>query len=171
MVEVPFLHGMRRVGGAVAVVTTKAPGGEPKGLTATAFASLSADPPSVLVCVNRRTQLAAEVEAAGRFCVNVLSRDHIGVAETFAGRTGLAGEARFADGAWGARATGAPVLADALVVFDCVLERIVEHTSHIVLFGRVAHTEIAEASGAPLLYCDGRFATLAEPAAERCVPV
>ncbi|MQT14485.1 flavin reductase family protein [Segnochrobactrum spirostomi] len=170
MVEVPFLHGMRRVGGAVAVVTTKAPGGEPKGLTATAFASLSADPPSLLVCVNRRTQLAAEVEAAGRFCVNVLSHAHIPVAETFAGRAGLAGGERFAEGAWGALETGAPVLADAYVVFDCVLERVVEHTSHLVLFGAVARTAITEAAGAPLLYCEGRFATLAEPEPERRVP-
>lgn len=164
MAEVPFLDGMRRVGGSVAIVTTHAPDGAPKGLTATAFTSLSADPPAILVCVNRRTQVASEVEAAGRFCVNVLAADHVAVAETFAGRAGLTGEERFAHGRWGTLATGAPALDGALVVFDCELERVVEHTSHLVLFGRVVRTEAPDGAPAPLLYCAGRFATLAQAA-------
>lgn len=154
-----FLKAMRRVGGAVTVVTTTLADGSRRGITATAFTSLSADPASVIVCVNRQTQLGGLVEATGRFCVNVLSAPQQPVAEVFAGRGGLIGEDRFVRGDWGTRVTGAPVLEGALAAFDCEIERIVEHATHLILIGRVAATVLSTGPAEPLLYCDGQFAT------------
>lgn len=156
-----FLKAMRRVSGAVTVVTITLPDGTRRGLTATAFTSLSAEPPSVLVCVNRKTQVGGALTGVDRFCVNVLAAPHQPVAEVFAGRGGLSGEERFAHGDWTIASTGAPVLDGALASFDCQLDTVIEHATHFILIGRVAETILADEAADPLLYCDGRFATTA----------
>lgn len=162
-----FLQAMRRVSGTVTVVTITLPDGTRRGITATAFTSLSADPPSVLACVNRQTQVGKTLQCVDRFCVNVLAAPHQPVAEVFAGRGGLSGEERFAHGEWTIAATGAPVLDGALAAFDCQLETIIEHATHFILIGRVAETMLSETDADPLLYCDGRFTTTVRPEALR----
>ena len=106
-----FKQGMRRVSGAVTVVTTRGAGGERRGVTATAVCSLSAAPPAVIACINRDTWVGQLAPLSGVFCVNVLSRVQQNVAETFAGRSGHVGEERFDVGDWGELGSGAPSLA------------------------------------------------------------
>ncbi len=142
---------MRRFPTGVTIVTT-AYGGRPKGFTASAFTSVSAEPPMVLVCVNRQARSHPLISAAGKFCVNVLQLEQQTLAEDFAlhGR-----EDPFAAFPHRTAKTGAPVLDGALAFFDCELAD--EHTAgtHTIFIGRVL--ACAGTSGAPLGYFDGAY--------------
>ena len=79
-----FIDAMRQVASTVTVVTTDGPEGQ-AGATVSAFTSLSADPPSVLVCLKADTRIALAVQGNGVFCVNILPEDAVEVAKAFAG--------------------------------------------------------------------------------------
>lgn len=153
-----FRAGMRRVAGAVTIVTTADAAGERRGATATAVCSLTVDPPAVIACIARDTAVGRMAPESGIFTVNVLTQGQRPVAETFAGRTGHVGGERFAVGDWTAGALGAPRLAGAVAAFECRLEKAVEFATHVVLFGAVVGTVLGPTGLAPLVYVDGRFA-------------
>ena len=152
-----FKRGMRALAGAVNIITS-CHEGRRYGMTATAVCSASADPPTVLVCVNQLTTTHQAIAGAGVFCVNVLRHEDQELSGLFSG--GQKGEGRFRDDQWGALATGSPVLYNALVSFDCrVVNRLV-HGTHTIFLGEVEHLQIG-ARGKPLLYSDGQYAKLA----------
>jgi flavin reductase (DIM6/NTAB) family NADH-FMN oxidoreductase RutF len=159
-----FRAGMRRVSGAVTVVTTVTSDGERRGVTATAVCSLSVDPPSVVACINRETWVGRLAPESGVICVNVLASDQQPVAEAFAGRAGLTAGERFTVGGWRAGATGAPLLDGAIASFDCRLDRAVDFATHVILIGTVAEVRLGPAGLEPLVYVDGAFATVVPPA-------
>ena len=131
-----YRDAMSHVAGAVHVVTTS-DGVSRCGFTATAVASVSDRPPTLLVCANAGSATTRAIITAGRFCVNTLAFDDEALAETFAGRTELRGDARFAEGRWGTLETGAPVLDEALVSFDCRLRESPLVATHHLLIGEV----------------------------------
>src|SRR5919206_2511438 len=89
-----FREAMSRLGAAVHVITTAGPGGK-TGATATAVCSVSDAPPTLLVCLNRRSQTNPILQQNGVFCVNTLGAGAIEIADIFAGRTGVMGSDRF----------------------------------------------------------------------------
>src|SRR5262244_4398354 len=109
-----FREAMSRLGAAVHVVTTAGPGGK-AGATATAVCSVSDAPPTLLMCLNRRSQTNPTVAQNGVFCVNTLGAGAANIADLFAGRSGVIGAERFATGEWITLETGSPVLASAVV--------------------------------------------------------
>src|SRR6266567_11791 len=113
-----FREAMSRLGAAVHVITTAGPGGK-TGATATAVCSVSDAPPTLLVCINRRSQTNPVVAENGVFCVNTLGAGGAEIADIFAGRTGIKGTDRFATGEWTVLTTGSPVLVSAVIAFDC----------------------------------------------------
>ena len=142
---------MRHQAGAVTIIAAGPPG-ERGGLTATAFSSLSDDPPTVLVCVQRRARTHGVIAATKAFTVNILAREQQALAERFSGRGGLAGEQRFEGSAqWGTLTTGAPVLAGALANLDCELLDEHEFSTHPIFIGRVIDGRF-RGEGEPLLY-------------------
>jgi flavin reductase (DIM6/NTAB) family NADH-FMN oxidoreductase RutF len=144
-----FREAMSRLGAAVHVVTSHGPAGK-TGFTATAVASVSDHPATLLVCLNRRSNSAPVLGRNGVFCVNTLRADEEAIADLFAGRTGSRGD-RFAVGEWITLATGAPVLASAVVAFDCRVSEIKTVASHNVIFGVVEAVRLGTA-GAALVY-------------------
>ncbi|MEQ9673623.1 MAG: flavin reductase family protein, partial [Roseovarius indicus] len=80
-----FISAMRRVAASVTVVTTDGPAGR-AGATVSAFSSVSADPPTVLVCLHAQSRIAGFVQENKRFCVNVLPERFSDIADRFAGR-------------------------------------------------------------------------------------
>jgi flavin reductase (DIM6/NTAB) family NADH-FMN oxidoreductase RutF len=146
---------MRHHAGAVTIITVgKAP--TRTGLTATAFCSLTDNPPMVLACVNRSASAHDLIERHKAFCVNVLAMGQQDVAMRFAGRVGQAGEERFDPGAWSALATGAPVLEGALANLDCELVEHHDGKTHSIFVGVVKEGRI-RASVEPLIYFRGEF--------------
>jgi flavin reductase len=162
MVRDEFLDGMRLAATGVSIVTTKAMDGW-AGVTVSAVCSVSADPPSLLVCVHHRSRVAQAVVASGVFCVNLLSEAQQALSELFAGRAAAPSGDRFAAAAWRPRRSGAPALVGALVAFDCALARELRLGSHHVLIGDVL--EVVRGDGRPLVYCDRSYGRVAlEPA-------
>jgi flavin reductase (DIM6/NTAB) family NADH-FMN oxidoreductase RutF len=92
--------------------------------------------------------------------VNVLAEDQFTVAERFAGREAAAGD-RFSAGAWQVGALGLPVLGGAAGAFECRVAEIIDAGTHAILIGDVVAVRTSD-DARPLLYCDGRFASLAQ---------
>lgn len=159
-----FIQGMRQLAAGVAVVTT-ADSQRRAGLTATSVCSVSAEPPQLLVCINRQSDAHDMVHGSGAFVVNLLSSDQQAVAEAFAGAVGIHGERRFHRARWTRLATGAPVLEGCLAAFDCRVVQAVSAATHTIFVGRVEALR-AEPDLAPLVYVEGDYgliAPLAEP--------
>jgi flavin reductase (DIM6/NTAB) family NADH-FMN oxidoreductase RutF len=148
-----FRAAMRRVPAAVTVVTTSVEGVR-LGLTATAVASVSADPAQVLVCVNRATRSAAAISHARRFGVNYLGAEQIAVAEAFAAPIDDPAD-RFRDVPMHSRPADVPLLREALVAFACTVVNEVHSGTHAVFIGQV--TQVACRDTTSLLYQHGAF--------------
>ncbi|EJN02709.1 conserved protein of DIM6/NTAB family [Herbaspirillum sp. YR522] len=149
-----FLDAMRHTAASVAVVTTDGPGGR-AGVTVSAVCSLSADPPSVLVCIHEKSPVLDIIRRNASFCVNLLGADQSHVADSFAGRIPKWRADRFACADWETAASGAPVLRQALASLDCSLARDVHHATHAVLIGEVGAIHMAPRDG--LLYVDRAY--------------
>lgn len=153
-----FRQGMRRLAGACAIVTTgsrHAGRASWAGLTATAISSVSADPPRLLVCVNRGVWAHGQIAGTGSIGVNVLGKRSEALALRFAGGK-CAPHEKFAEGRWQTKVTGAPLLADALAAFDCHVAEIVAASTHDIFICDVLAVHIADADQ-PLVYFDGGF--------------
>ena len=151
-----FKRGMRHLAASVTLITTRHH--ELRGgLTATAVCSVSAEPPQILVCVNKSASAHDPIGEAGFFCVNILSPGHRKIAERFAGMDGVEGDERFVDmGEWSSLSTGAPVLKGCPVSFDCRLVSKVSAGTHTVYIGEIVDLALDPAAHA-LLYADGNF--------------
>jgi flavin reductase (NADH)/cob(II)yrinic acid a,c-diamide reductase len=150
-----FKQAMRQCAGAVALVTVGTEPGQRTGLTVTSACSLSDDPPSLLVCVNRNASAHAPIRDHGHFAINFLSEDHTLLALTFSGQKGINGDDRFAFGRWVESTAGAPFLEDAVVAFDCMLAQEFETKTHSVFVGEVREVRIS--AGNPLVYLRNNF--------------
>src|SRR5947208_3567467 len=114
---------------AVSVVTTDGPEGL-SGITVSAISSVSADPPLVLACVNRKSPAAKAIEGNRIFAINVLAAHNRDLAETFAGRPANGKPFDFANHRWDSGVTGAPLVADATAVFECEMDRVYDAGTH-----------------------------------------
>jgi len=112
-----YRSAMRRVPAAVTVVTAAANHGRRHGLTVTAVSSVSAQPPQLLVCIDRETRSAAAISAAGHFGVNYLDSIHVELAAVFAAPA-VDHEERFRLARWADSPNGTPLLQDAILAFD-----------------------------------------------------
>lgn len=148
-----FRNAMSRMAAAVNVVTTDGPGGR-KGFAATAVCSVTDSPPTLLVCLNRSASVHAAVMANGVLCVNVLSQGHQDLSRLFGGRTPH--EERFDAAEWSVLSTGSPVLADALVSFDCRIVHCGDGGTHDVLMCEVEAIRRRD-GGQGLVYFDRAY--------------
>jgi len=148
-----FIAAMREVASSVTVVTTDGHGGR-HGATVSAFSSVSADPPTVLVCLFAQSRIAKAVEENGTFCVNVLSEHGAEIADRFAGRHDDWVTDRFA----GIDCYGAPGTApqiDGATAFRCGVQQTVRSGSHLIVLGDVRGVLVGGAR--PLTYRDGCY--------------
>jgi flavin reductase (DIM6/NTAB) family NADH-FMN oxidoreductase RutF len=159
--EVPpndFRDAMRQLSGGVSVITAGR-GSDISGMTVTSVSSLSVDPPSLIVSLNREASSWPLVKRYGFFGVNILTSDQIDIAERFTGKGGLKGADRFTGARWTTRASGVPLLADALSAIDCEVEDVVERHSHVIVIGRVLDVAVS-ARTASLAYWQGRYVAI-----------
>ena len=131
-----YRDAMAQLGAAVNVITSDGSAGR-YGMTASAVCSVTDDPPTLAVCVNRASQSNAILKANGVLCVNTLSASQQEVSAVFAGITKCSVEERFQTGRWSYNVTGAPILDGASASFDCRITDLVE---------KGTHTEIGRAS-------------------------
>lgn len=156
-----FRAAMSRLGAAVNIITTNGPAGL-HGMTASAVCSVSDDPASVLVCINRGSRMHAVVEKNGVLCVNVLGSEHQELSGLFAGRSPV--EERFAGGSWDVLARGVPALTDALCNFSCRISATYDAGSHSVFMCHVEELRMRE-DGEGLVYFSRAYHRLPQVAA------
>lgn len=144
-----FVSAMSGAVTSVNVITTDGAGGR-FGVTVSAMASVSADPPMLLVCVNRRSPACAAIKENGVFCVNLLAASQHEISDVFAGnpREGEAFDFRCAE--WRATITGSVRLPGAASTFDCVLHSAQDVGTHTIFVGRVV--DVTATESAPLAH-------------------
>ncbi len=144
-----FREALRHFAAGVTLVTS-ARGDERHGLTATAFTSVSAEPPLVAVAIHRETTITPLLEGPKAcFAVSILSREHVALADRFAFEKKAD---RFLEGRWEKVHTGAPVLADALAWLDCTVVGRHPAGTHTVYLGQVEASQTPRPDAAPLVY-------------------
>lgn len=151
-----YRNAMARLGAAVNIVTTDGPGGK-AGFAATAVCSVSDNPPTLLVCLNKGSSAYKAVIENGVICVNTLESAHQSLSGVFGGKTPMV--ERFAAGTWYTSSTGAPVLDGALASFDCRIRTISDGGTHDILICDVVDTVASEGEVA-LMYFNRRYRTL-----------
>lgn len=147
-----FKRAMRRFATGVTVVTSLKDG-EPRGVTVSAFASVSLDPPSVLICINREARSYLFISTSKIFCVNILDAAQQALAERFSGKLR---ENQFDGVDYFVDQTGAAVLRGSLAHVDCEVTGEHHVGSHSIFIGKVL--SVATADGSPLGYFGGEFA-------------
>ena len=146
---------LRHLASGVSIITT---GRKPfrTGFTATSVSSLSAEPARLIVSVNRNSSSYQGIRQAGAFGVNFLAAGQEAIADRFAGRGGISGEARYDGAEWQSLETGTSLLTDALAVLDLEVEEFIERHSHAIVIGAVVATRIGPPRDA-LIYWHGRY--------------
>ena len=134
VIKQDYRDAMARLTAAVNVITTDGPAGR-AGFTATAVCSVTDDPPTLLVCLNRGASAHAAVTANAQLCVNTLASGQRDLSNLFGGKTPMA--ERFAAGNWITWLTGSPVLEGAAVSFDCRVSHSTTVGTHDILFCEV----------------------------------
>lgn len=155
-----FRDVLRHFPSGVTVVTINSPGTDaPHGLTISAFASVSPEPPLVLIAVDHRASAYPLLEVAGAtFAVNILGHDQMEMSNRFAW---LKDEDRFAEGDWNTAATGAPILGDALAWLDCTIYSRFTAGSHTIYIGEVQASGVPRPDVEPLVYWNRGYRRLA----------
>lgn len=153
-----FRSAMRHLAGGVSVITVGR-GTEITGMTVTSVSSLSVDPPTLIVSINRESSSWPLLKTCGFFGVNIVNADQLDVAERFSGKDGLKGAARFAGAQWITLVSGVPLLAGALAAIDCEVEDFVERHSHAIVIGRVTDMQLSP-RGAALTYWQGQYVAI-----------
>ena len=153
-----FRDALRHFPSGVTVVTIKA-GDQVHGLTVSAFASVSPDPPLVAVIIDHRHHAFELLENDGAvFAVNILHQDQVELSNRFAW---LKDRDRFKEGNWQVAATGAPVLADALAWLDCTIYSSHQAGTHTIYVGLVQASQVAQPDQPPLVYWNRGYRQLA----------
>ncbi|WP_425995019.1 flavin reductase family protein [Afipia sp. DC4300-2b1] len=153
---VVFKSAMRQLAGGVTVITAGRDS-DVSGMTVTSFTSFAADPPCVVVSLNKESSSLSLIKRYGAFGANVLASDQASVAESFTGRSGLKGIERFQGANLSRLASETPLLSDSLAVFDCEVDHILERHSHVLLIGQVLDLRISPNKSAGLVYWNGRY--------------
>jgi flavin reductase (DIM6/NTAB) family NADH-FMN oxidoreductase RutF len=153
-----FRNAMRHLTGGVSVITVGR-GRDISGMTVTSVSSLSVDPPSLIVGINRSSSSWPLLKQHGFFGVNMLNADQVDIAERFTGKAGLKGADRFTGAEWITGASGVPLLVGALAAIDCEVEDIVERHSHAIVIGRARDIKLSSRTAA-LAYWQGQYVAI-----------
>ncbi|MCB8945986.1 MAG: flavin reductase family protein [Ardenticatenaceae bacterium] len=146
-----YRDALRHFPSGVTIVTLKIPGeAKPHGLTVSAFASISPEPPLIMVAIDHQHSAYPMLETPGAtFAVNILAQDQMEMSNRFAW---LKDEERFDAGDWETAVTGAPILQDALAWLDCTIYKRVIAGTHTIYIGEVQATSVPRPDERPLIY-------------------
>jgi flavin reductase (DIM6/NTAB) family NADH-FMN oxidoreductase RutF len=139
----------------VTIVTMQDGSGERRGMTVSAFSSVSLDPPLVLICIDRKADSLPGLQETGRFAVNILGEGQDELSRRFAAKD----VDRFAGVRLRPGATGLPLLEGALGVLECRVVHQHPAGDHIIFVGEVEAAAVEPA--APLLHFRGRYGAFA----------
>ena len=150
-----FRSAMSRFASGVTVVTAKTESNQPSGLTVSSFASLSLEPPLVLICIDKRASIHDLLVEGRYFAVNVLAEDQEILSRRFASREAD----RFSGTGYTEGVTGVPLLNDVLVAVECRIVQTYPGGDHTIIVGEVERATVSDSK--PLAYFRGGYAQLA----------
>ncbi|MDK2777406.1 MAG: flavin reductase family protein [Pseudomonadota bacterium] len=130
---------------------------QPVGFTCQSFYSVSTNPPLVSFSVMSRSYSYPEIRRAGRFAVNILSAEQVGISNQFARQ----GTDKWQGIDWQTSPSGNPVITDSLYWLDCEIHAEYAAGDHLIVIGEVTGLHTQEAAGQPLLYFKGQYCNLA----------
>jgi flavin reductase (DIM6/NTAB) family NADH-FMN oxidoreductase RutF len=148
---VEFRAALRHFPAGVTVITTRDDQGQPTGLTASAFTSVSLDPPLVLVCVDHAATAYPALTRHGWFAVNMLGESQTHVSRRFA----TTAADKFAGIAYREGRAGLPILDDVVAVLECRVVHQYPGGDHTIFVGQVEGASVT--GGPPLLYFRGEY--------------
>lgn len=155
-----FKHALRHFPAGVTIVTIRA-GEEIHGLTVSAFASVSAEPPLIITVIDHHHKAHPLLELDGSvFAVNILREDQTQLSDRFAW---MPEAERFAEGRWKTAVTGAPILADSLAWLDCRVHARYPAGSHTIFVGEVHASGVPDPEQPPLIYWNRTYRRLGFP--------
>ncbi|MGW8887435.1 flavin reductase family protein [Streptomyces sp. NPDC055749] len=152
--EADFREVLGRFASGITVVASVDADGEPVGLACQSFASLSLDPPLVMLCVGKNSSSWPKVRQTGRFGVSILAEEQ----REACAALGKRGPDKFRDVSWELSEHGAVRIDGALATVDCALHEVHEAGDHLVVTARVLELTARE-DGLPLLYFRSAYAT------------
>ncbi|MFA9486318.1 MULTISPECIES: flavin reductase family protein [unclassified Moraxella] len=144
-----FKDAMAKLATAVHVVTTDGEHGR-YGFTASAVASVTDSPPTLLVCMNTSIRFYEDFVKNGVLMVNTLTVKQSHLSNAFA--SSLSAEERFATASWTTLATGSPLLEEALIGFDCKIREIKEVGTHGILICEIVAIKHGDSNEALTYY-------------------
>lgn len=157
-----FRASMRLVASSISLVTARDASGEWHGMAVTSAGSLSMEPPSMMVAVNRTASIHPVILQSGRFTLNLMDEAHAALLEPFA-RSDMRDQ-RFASDNWVEAGLGGPVLKGALCSHVCTVAETHEFGTHTVFFGTVDDVILPDhpaQTPAPILWLNGKRASVA----------
>ena len=155
-----FFEALSRTAATVCVVTTDGRSGR-AGLTVSSMCSVSAQPPSLLVCVNEESGVCGVIRDNGVMCVNVLRAEQAYISDAFSGRLTDPDANPFACTDWETTVSGAPVMSKALINLDCRIKNELHHGTHYIFVGEIESLKLNQ-PGAPLVYRARMYEQLGE---------
>jgi flavin reductase (DIM6/NTAB) family NADH-FMN oxidoreductase RutF len=150
-----FWHAIGNRAAGSTVVTARSDEG-PAGFLGLSATHVCADPPLMLVSIDKRTSALQTILAARHFALNFLPHEAVEIAHMFGGKGPQKGAERFAGGRWGTLHTGAPILLDAVGAIDCRLVETIERHGVVMAIGQVVGARDG-ASTVPLIHFRGSF--------------
>lgn len=151
-----YRHAMANMAASVHVITTDGMAGR-YGITMTAVTSVTDEPPTMLLCINRQAAIQPILRSNGTLCINILSEQQRDVAEHFAGITKLTNEERFRQHVWALGPSGQPQLNNALAHLNGHIHEHHDMGSHTVFYVRIDHMNVTDSKQAALLYFRRQF--------------
>lgn len=153
-----FREAMSRVASSVSIVTTDGIHGI-AGFTCSAVCAVTDEPPTVLVCINRKSAANAIIKANGVLCVNSLGADQVALSQMFAGVGKVPMIERFGSSHWGLLTTGSPYCKTSRVALDCGIAEVREVGTHSIFLAEVLST-VHSTGDEPLIYHNRNYATI-----------
>ena len=150
------LRKMRGLFASGVTVVTTIHEGQLRGVTVSAFSSLSLNPPLVLICLANESESKDWIAESGVFAVNTLSDEQEFLSERFAARAPIV-NVRFEGVPYHTASTGSPILADSLAWYDCRVEALHDGGDHTIFIGRVEAAGFGAESKPPLVYFANRY--------------
>jgi 3-hydroxy-9,10-secoandrosta-1,3,5(10)-triene-9,17-dione monooxygenase reductase component len=138
-------------------VVTALDGDRPCGITVNALTSVSLEPATVIIALDRKRFIVPTIDASGRYAINVLAEDQQWLSDCFAGANVPPNRDAFCGAQWYPGETGLPVLVGALAALECEVADRFEVGDHYLYVGRVRALALEEPAAPPLLYHRKRY--------------
>ena len=147
-----FRLAMRRYIYSVSIMSNKDDNGNLNAITVSSVTSISMDPPSLLICINKSSRIHNTLQVGSKFCINLLNKQQIELSNICSDEDSY--EKRFSDQHWNIKKT--PFLSNAQANIFCKVDKLTSYHTHTIIIGLVEGANYADEIST-LTYVDGKY--------------